>query len=101
MQLDQRFDGLPQGQVALAPMIKCWATGRDDRIRTCDPHTPSVMRYQAALRPVSSGGAPIGRVLMAGKVFARLFLGLAWWTPEPAKKKRDCGWLALLLGARS
>ena len=25
--------------------------GRDDRIRTCDPHTPSVMRYQAALRP--------------------------------------------------
>jgi hypothetical protein len=40
-------------------------------------------------------------VLMAGKVFARLFLGLAWWTPEPAKKKRDCGWLALLLGARS
>ena len=27
------------------------STGRDDRIRTCDPHTPSVMRYQAALRP--------------------------------------------------
>ncbi len=25
--------------------------GRGDRIRTCDPHTPSVMRYQAALRP--------------------------------------------------
>ena len=25
--------------------------GRDDRIRTYDPHTPSVMRYQAALRP--------------------------------------------------
>ena len=31
-------------------------TGRDDRIRTCDPHTPSVMRYQAALRPETSGG---------------------------------------------
>src|SRR3982751_3673467 len=39
----------------------CWASisspghleilGRGDRIRTCDPHTPSVMRYQAALRP--------------------------------------------------
>ena len=26
-------------------------TGRDERIRTSDPHTPSVMRYQAALRP--------------------------------------------------
>src|SRR3546814_8916784 len=33
-------------------------TGRDDRIRTCDPHTPSVMRYQAALRPETSGGRP-------------------------------------------
>ena len=27
------------------------STGREDRIRTCDPHTPSVMRYQAALLP--------------------------------------------------
>ena len=26
-------------------------TGRGDRIRTCDPQTPSLMRYQAALRP--------------------------------------------------
>ena len=26
-------------------------SGRDERIRTSDPHTPSVMRYQAALRP--------------------------------------------------
>ena len=25
--------------------------GRDERIRTSDPHTPSVMRYQAALHP--------------------------------------------------
>jgi hypothetical protein len=31
--------------------ILYWIIGRDDRIRTCDPHTPSVMRYQAALRP--------------------------------------------------
>lgn len=29
--------------------------GRDERIRTSDPHTPSVMRYQAALRPDRSG----------------------------------------------
>ena len=25
--------------------------GRDDRIWTCDHHTPSVVRYQTALRP--------------------------------------------------
>jgi hypothetical protein len=29
--------------------------GRDERIRTSDPHTPSVMRYQAALRPDRKG----------------------------------------------
>lgn len=28
-------------------------TGRSDRIRTCDPQTPSLMRYQAALRSVN------------------------------------------------
>ena len=32
-------------------------SGRGDRIRTCDPHTPSVMRYQAALRPDQRGRA--------------------------------------------
>jgi hypothetical protein len=32
-------------------LFLCGKIGRDDRIRTCDPHTPSVMRYQAALRP--------------------------------------------------
>ena len=31
--------------------------GRDERIRTSDPHTPSVMRYQAALRPDRLAGA--------------------------------------------
>ena len=31
--------------------------GRDERIRTSDPHTPSVMRYQAALRPDRPGDA--------------------------------------------
>src|SRR3546814_8050648 len=29
--------------------------GRGDRIRTCDPQTPSLMRYQAALRPDLNG----------------------------------------------
>src|SRR3546814_15969367 len=29
--------------------------GRGDRIRTCDPQTPSLMRYQAALRPDLGG----------------------------------------------
>ena len=31
--------------------------GRGDWIRTSDPHTPSVMRYQAALRPDRPGAA--------------------------------------------
>jgi hypothetical protein len=26
--------------------------GRDDRIRTCDPYVPNVVRYRAALHPV-------------------------------------------------
>src|SRR5438874_2241829 len=30
--------------------------GRSDRIRTCDPQTPSLMRYQAALRSDPSDG---------------------------------------------
>jgi uncharacterized protein YcaQ len=37
--------------VATAADLRDYYTGRGDRIRTCDPHTPSVMRYQAALRP--------------------------------------------------
>ena len=43
------------------------STGRDERIRTSDPHTPSVMRYQAALRPVTSGAGPIGCRSKTGK----------------------------------
>ena len=32
-------------------LIRFWGkNGRSDRIRTCDPQTPSLMRYQAALR---------------------------------------------------
>ena len=31
--------------------IRKSSAGRGDRIRTCDPQTPSLMRYQAALRP--------------------------------------------------
>ncbi len=26
--------------------------GRDDKIRTCDPYVPNVVRYRAALHPV-------------------------------------------------
>ena len=30
----------------------CWTLiGREDRIRTCDPYVPNVMRYRAALLP--------------------------------------------------
>lgn len=43
------------------------STGRDERIRTSDPHTPSVMRYQAALRPDTSGAGPIGAQAAACK----------------------------------
>jgi hypothetical protein len=41
--------------------------GRDDRIRTYDPHTPSVMRYQAALRPDRKCG--LRRVFWDSQVF--------------------------------
>ena len=51
-------------RAARAARLNYWfcleTTGRDDWIRTSDPHTPSVMRYQAALRPVTSGAGPIG-----------------------------------------
>jgi iron(III) transport system ATP-binding protein len=60
--LDEPFSGLDghlRNQIRRALVADLRAagttvltTGRDDRIRTCDPHTPSVMRYQAALRPV-------------------------------------------------
>ena len=48
-------DILPRPTSALAAEI-----GRDERIRTSDPHTPSVMRYQAALRPDRLGSADDG-----------------------------------------
>ncbi len=32
------------------PSLNRDENGRSDRIRTCDPHTPSVVRYQAAPR---------------------------------------------------
>src|SRR3989337_2378822 len=45
--------------------------GRGDWIRTSDLHTPSVMRYQAALRPdyaiVFDGEAHLGRPMGEGK----------------------------------
>jgi hypothetical protein len=47
--------------------------GRGDWIRTSDLHTPSVMRYQAALRP--DWPAHLGRATNHGKV------------------RREAGWL--------
>ena len=49
--------------------------GRGDWIRTSDLHTPSVMRYQAALRPdelpprdIRAATAHLGRRIIQGKV---------------------------------
>ena len=48
----EQAPAIRDGRIRLQPDDrKGETTGRDDRIRTCDPHTPSVMRYQAALRP--------------------------------------------------
>ena len=52
--------------------------GRGDRIRTCDPHTPSVMRYQAALRPDRSEPRTLkGHGAGAGHLVGRRQLGKA------------------------
>ena len=78
-----------------AVLRKGETTGRDERIRTSDPHTPSVMRYQAALRPETSGAAPIGAALQAGK---RVW-DEKWRAGRITLRHDDCGPLALLLGA--
>src|SRR5580704_19774527 len=45
--------------------------GRSDRIRTCDPLTPSQVRYQAALRSDTlRGSALIGRAFGLGNASA-------------------------------
>ena len=46
-----RMPGMLIALFALSPGQRKWRDGRGDWIRTSDPHTPSVMRYQAALRP--------------------------------------------------
>ena len=59
MESHAAYDLLVSTKWASASTARCWHNplkwcgnlGRGDRIRTCDPHTPSVMRYQAALRP--------------------------------------------------
>jgi hypothetical protein len=53
---DRIFDNCLLSYLALRPLTARPVIGRDDRIRTCDPHTPSVMRYQAALRPDRDAG---------------------------------------------
>ena len=48
-------------------------SGRDDRIRTCDPLTPSQVRYQAALHPeLSVGPAKAGHYIYAEARLLRL-----------------------------
>ena len=51
-------------------------TGRDDWIRTSDPHTPSMVRYQTALRPEASGGGAIGPANEHGKYGLAVFVAL-------------------------
>ena len=63
---------------------------RDDRIRTCDPLTPSQVRYQAALHPGNLPNTP-ATALGRGYAFARLRFGL--WPTLPrllALAVRDC-----------
>ena len=52
------FDGLEQHTYKWH-LLLYYCTGRDDWIRTSDPHTPSMVRYQAALRPETSASRPI------------------------------------------
>ena len=48
--------------------------GRDDRIRTCDPHVPNVVRYRAALHPVIfSREAKINFLANLAKLIYRVF----------------------------
>lgn len=47
----------PRGHALLSGEF---SNGRDDRIRTYDPHTPSVVRYQTAPRPDPVEGGRIG-----------------------------------------
>ena len=82
-----------------------FSTGREDRIRTCDPHTPSVMRYQAALLPEPVERRAYKRLKWRWQ--ARLVKGLSahpfkqqWEQGAMAFATRvDCGPLAMLLTA--
>ena len=58
--------------------------GRGDWIRTSDLHTPSVMRYQAALRP--DWPAHLGRATNHGKVRRE-----GGWLDEGKKAKPASG----------
>ena len=57
----------PPAQCAGMAAIFLEVSGRGDRIRTCDPHTPSVMRYQAALRPDRDARPYAGRAGYASR----------------------------------
>ena len=64
--------------------------GRSDRIRTCDPQTPSLMRYQAALRSVPGTG--VGRDY-SGAGWATQRFPVTFFSPhvEPRPRpSKDC-----------
>ncbi len=89
---------LERNRVAIRRLVRGETTGRDERIRTSDPHTPSVMRYQAALRPETSGAAPIGWRPEAGKtcLLAIALTRDADLPPRPPtpphRRRGDMGW---------
>src|SRR3954453_17413211 len=65
--------------------------GRGDWIRTSDLHTPSVMRYQAALRP--DWPAHLGRATNHGKVRT------GGWMARRRRKGKSGKWVGRVLTA--
>ena len=55
------------GPVGIQGFLTGSRIGRSDRIRTCDPQTPSLMRYQAALRSVSLEPARAGTIAVTAR----------------------------------
>src|SRR5687767_1147593 len=68
--------------------------GRDDRIRTCDPLTPSQVRYQAALHPEIGDSCrsafPVPRARFAFRVRSNLEPGTR--NQELFKRSRGSAW---------
>ena len=83
------------------PALSFLKAGRGDWIRTSDPHTPSVMRYQAALRPDrprsawarESGASKAMRIAWQGgpRRDRRPATSCAWGSPGALSIKRFPG----------